>query len=98
MPRPTRIRALVAPGRSANSFSFMTLILLLDDADEVTDFRHHTADRRVVGESFPSTNLVQSQAFERGALLPRSALRASHLLDDNGLALTLLRHDACSLI
>src|ERR1700690_47136 len=51
MPRPTRMRSLVAPALSANSCSFISLSLgFVDDADEMLDLGDHAPDGRCVLE------------------------------------------------
>src|SRR5918911_36366 len=73
MPRPTRMRSLVAPGLSEISFSFMAPSLLpVFDAHEVLDLLDHAAHRRGVGQGRDAMELVQPEADQRLAL-PRLA-------------------------
>src|SRR5947209_11240831 len=60
MPRPTRVRSLREPGRSAISLSFIASSLL-DHADEVLDLDDHAACRRIVGQLLHAADFVQPQ-------------------------------------
>src|SRR6476619_5772487 len=78
MPRPRRFLECVAPSLSLSSLSFMMFLLrsgsrLVDDADEVLHGRDHAAHRGVVLERAAATHLVEAEADQRGALLPRAA-------------------------
>src|SRR6476469_662502 len=59
MPRPTRIRPLVAPGLSRISLSFMTPVSLLglDHADEVAELGDHATHGRRVLEGRAAADL-----------------------------------------
>src|ERR1019366_4104161 len=82
MPRPTRMRSLVAPALSANSCSFISLSLgFVDDADEMLDLGDHAPDRRRVLEGLAPADGVETEADQRGALIRRAADRAADLLD-----------------
>src|SRR3954451_20196275 len=82
MPRPTRMRSLVAPELSRISFSFMAPSLLpVFDAHEVLDLLDHAAHRRGVGQGRDAMQLVQPEADERLALLVVPADRRADLPD-----------------
>src|SRR5436190_13523439 len=70
IPRPTRMRALRAPGLSAISLSFMVdSSSLVDDADEMMNLVDHPAYRRIVRQRLPPPDLVEAEADQGGALL-----------------------------
>src|SRR3954454_18659588 len=84
MPRPTRIRFLVAPSLSRMSLSFMAPSLTprgVFDAHEVLDLLDHAAHRRGVGQGRDAMQLVQPEADERLALLVVPADRRADLPD-----------------
>src|ERR1700722_21040852 len=63
MPRPTRMRALRDPGRSAISLSFIWISSrLVDDANEMADLVDHPAHGRIVGQRLPPPDLVEPEA------------------------------------
>src|ERR1700737_3855993 len=87
MPRPIRMRALRAPGRSAISLSFMRFSSrLVDDANEMADFVDHPAHGRIVRQRLLSPDLIEPEADQGGTLLARPPDRAARLLDGDGLA------------
>src|ERR1700681_1342749 len=87
MPRPTRMRALRDPGRSAISLSFIApSSRLVDDANEMADLVDHPAHARIVRQRLPSPDLVEPEADQGGTLLARPPDRAARLLDGDGLA------------
>src|SRR5688572_14006446 len=92
MPRPTRMRALVAPGWSAISLSFIALFSFVDHADKVAHAGNHAAHGRIVGKRLPPADLVEAETDQRCALLARATLRAAGLLDRDGLAVALRGH------
>src|SRR5215211_7178219 len=87
MPRPTRIRFLVAPSLSRMSLSFMAPSLTprgVFDAHEVLDLLDHAAHRRGVGQCRAAMQLVQPEANERLALAGVAADRRADLPDRDG--------------
>src|SRR5919107_2412093 len=85
MPRPTRMRFLVAPSLSRISLSFMTLSSLpVDNAHEVLDLLDHAAHRRGVGKRRGPMELVELQADQRLALLGVATDRGPDLLNGDG--------------
>src|ERR1700730_6662526 len=87
MPRPMRMRALRAPGRSAISLSFMRFSSsLVDDANEMADLVDHPAHGRIVRQCSLSPDLVEPEADQGGTLLARTADRAAGVLGGDGLA------------
>src|SRR5438128_10622189 len=86
MPRPTRIRSLRDPGRSAISLSFIASSIPLDHADEVLDLDDHAAGRRIVGQFLHAADLVQPEPDQGLALGVMAPLRAAGLLDLDGFA------------
>src|SRR5690606_13356583 len=101
MPRPTRLRDLVAPSLSRSSLSFILSLLarrsgLVHDADEMLDAGDHAAHGRGVLERAAAMQLVETEADQRRALLGRAADRATDLLDRDGLSCRLLGHGLCS--
>src|SRR5919107_2219488 len=74
MPRPTRMRFLVAPSLSRISLSFMTLSSLpVDNAHEVLDLLDHAAHRRGVDKRGGPVKLVEPEPDQRLALLGLAA-------------------------
>src|SRR5690606_21227988 len=96
MPRPTRLRALVAPSRSLSSLSFMMWLLpcsrLVHDTDEVAHLGDHAAHGRGVLQRGAPVHLVQAKADQRRALVGGAADGAADLLDNERLA-RVLCHD-----
>src|SRR5919112_6599531 len=91
IPRPMRMRALVAPSLSRISESFMTPSSLpvrgvVLDAHEVLDLLDHAAHRRGVGQGRGAVQLVELEPDQRLALLGVAADRRADLLDLQGLA------------
>src|SRR6478735_3576147 len=67
MPRPTRMRALWAPGLSAISLSFILPTSgLVDDADEMMDLVDHPARGGIVRQRLPPPDLVEAEADQGG--------------------------------
>src|SRR3712207_2885604 len=88
MPRPIRMRALVAPALSRMSVSFTAPSLLpVDDAHEVLHLLDHAAHRRSVGQGRGAVELVELEAAQRLALLGIAAEGRADLLDRQGLTL-----------
>src|SRR5919107_4508184 len=92
IPRPMRMRALVAPSLSRISESFMTPSSLpvrgvVLDAHEVLDLLDHAAHRRGVGQGRGAADLVQAEPDEGLALLGLAADRRAGLLDRDRAAL-----------
>src|SRR5690606_7970035 len=95
MPRPTRLRALVAPSLSLSSLSFMIPLRssgLVHDADEMLHRGDHAAHGRRILQRHAASHLVEAQTDQRRALTCRTADWASDLLDGDRLALLLLSH------
>src|SRR5690606_30787263 len=95
MPRPTRLRALVAPSLSLSSLSFMIPLRssgLVHDADEMLHRGDHAAHGRRIFQRHAASHLVEAQAHQRRTLACRTADWASDLLDRERLALLLLSH------
>src|SRR4051794_40288956 len=86
MPRPTRIRSLRDPGRSAISLSFIASSIPLDHADEMLDLQDHAARRRIIGQFLHAADLVQPETDQSLALGVMAPLRAAGLLDLDGFA------------
>src|SRR5271156_3071391 len=81
MPRPTRIRAFVAPSLSLMPLSFMARSLLpVDDADEVRDLGDHAANGGRVEDARAPPDLVEAEALQRRALILRPTDGAADLL------------------
>src|SRR5215213_3170480 len=97
MPRPTRMRPLMAPSLSLISFSFMMPSSArvrwgILDAHEVFDLLDHAAHRRGVGQGRGAADFVQPEPDEGLALLGLAADRRADLLDRDGAALVRLCH------
>src|SRR5215210_3457273 len=84
MPRPTRIRSLRDPGRSAISLSFIASSIPLDHADEMLDLQDHAARRRIVGQFLHAADLVQPETDQSLALRMMAPLGAAGLFDLDG--------------
>src|SRR4051812_19454614 len=80
MPRPTRIRSLRDPGRSAISLSFIASSIPLDHADEVLDLHDHPARRGIVRQLLHAPDLVQPEPDQSFALGVMAPLRTAGLL------------------
>src|SRR4051794_22870520 len=88
MPRPTRIRFLVAPSLSRISLSFIapSSSRVVEDAHEMRDLSDHAANGGGVFELGDTVKLVQLQAHQRLALGGLAADRRTDLLDADSLA------------
>src|SRR5690606_7376749 len=89
MPRPTRVRALTAPGLSFSSLSFIasTRSLAVHDADEMADLGDHAAHGRGIRQGAPAPQLVEAETNQGLALVTGPADRAADLLDRDRLLL-----------
>src|ERR1700677_1330694 len=82
MPRPTRIRAFVAPSLSLMPLSFMARSsLAVDNAHEMRYFGDHAANGGRVFDARAPPDLVEAETLERGALILRPANATAELLE-----------------
>src|SRR5262245_26236390 len=79
MPRPTRVRFLRDPGRSAIWLSFIASSLAFDHADEVLHLGDHAARRRRIRQFAGAPDLVEPEPDQRLALGMLAPHRAAGL-------------------
>src|SRR5918995_781762 len=93
MPRPTRRRALVDPAAGLRSWTLMvmgSLLLVLDDPDEVGDLGDHPADLRAIGQRVGLADATEAERPERAPVLGLGADPRAHLGDGD------VGHHTCS--